>query len=269
MVSDQDDQEKKEIAYWEEQRKKELINNLIVKSYLPQITMTTHRFDAFKVIKGTENAFKMCKEFADETGKSWHPFLTLAGVNGTGKTHLAFAIGWHFILNRQKSVLYYQCERLFKAVTNSFGKQDSGEIIKQCEDVNLLILDDLCAEKKSPWKDATLDALIDFRYVNQLPTVTTTNAAPEDIDQRIASRLAEGNFLILNTPDYRKILSVQRSNGTTDAPRPRYSDVKKIKKKSKYSSNIGGENDEDDGMEGLRIINDLPDRDRNEGLESI
>jgi DNA replication protein DnaC len=249
-----DAEDQKQIAYWEAKRKKDEINNMIVDSHIPQITMHTHRFDTFKTAKGTENAFKMCREFADETGTNWHPFLTLAGVNGTGKTHLAISIGWHFILERQKSVIYFQSERLFKTVRDSFNKQNSQDVIKQCEEVNLLIIDDLAAEKKSPWVDSTLDALVDFRYINGLPTVFTTNAAPQDLDRRIASRLAEGNFLILNGEDYRKVKSTQRSYGTADVS-PRYSDIKIIKKKPDYGGfSTIGDDDNNDGMEGLKSI---------------
>jgi DNA replication protein DnaC len=259
-----DEDEKKEIAYWEAERKKELITDLIIASHLPQITMTTHRFEMFKTSKDTKEAYTMCKDYANETGANWHPFLTLCGINGTGKTHLAFAVGWHFILSRQKSVIYYQSERLFQMVKKSFGKQ-GGDIIKECEDANLLILDDLAAQKSSPWTDATLSALIDYRYVNQLPTVITTNAAPSDIDRRIASRICEGNIQILNTVDYRKTKSIQRANGTAEVS-PRYSDTVKVKKKPKYP--VSGEINQDD-MAGFTDITDLECNDRNEGLESI
>jgi DNA replication protein DnaC len=257
-----DAEEQKQIAYWEAERKKELIADLIIASHLAQITMTTHRFSTFKPDKATKDALSMCKNYADEIGKDWHPFLTLCGINGTGKTHLAFAIGWHFILARQKSVIYYQSERLFQAVKNSFGRQGDQDIIGKCEKVDLLILDDLAAQKSSPWTDATLSALIDFRYINQIPTIITTNAAPDEIDRRIASRLAEGNILVLNTADYRKTKSIQRTNGTAEVS-PRYSDIKLIKKKSKYP--VIGENDEDDGMAGFKNIGD----DGMEGLRSI
>jgi DNA replication protein DnaC len=172
-----------------------------------------------------------------ETGKRWHPFLTFHGDTGSGKTHLALAIGWDFILVRQKSVLYYQCQRLFDTIKSSFGTSGDHELIRKCEAVNLLVLDDIAAEKKSEWTDATLDALIDYRYINGLPTLFTTNSTT--VTPRIDSRLAEGNIITLTSPDFRKIKSDQRAKGVSN-PDPKYSDIKKL--------------NDDDGMAGMRTI---------------
>jgi DNA replication protein DnaC len=224
-------------AEYDEERRLQRIDDLIENSNLPLITKTTRRFDNYKVVAGNKEAYVLAKEFAAETGKRYHHLLTFHGGTGTGKTHLALAIGWDFVLVRLKSVKYYQCQRLFDKIKSSFGTSNDHELIRKCESVNLLILDDIAAEKKSEWTDATLDALVDFRYINGLPTVLTTNET--EITPRIDSRLAEGNIVTLTVPDYRKIKSVQRAKGIPDAS-PKYSDIKS--------------NDSNDGMEGMRSI---------------
>ena len=232
------DEEAKRIAEYDEERRLQRIDDLIEHSHLPLITRSTRRFTNYKVVAGNKEAYTLAKEFVSETGKRWHPFLTFHGDTGSGKTHLALAIGWDFILNRQKSVIYYQCQRLFDTLKSAFGTSGDHELIRKCEAVNLLILDDIAAERQTAWTDATMDALVDFRYINGLPTLFTTNSTA--VTPRIDSRLAEGNIITLTSPDFRKIKSDQRQKGIPDTS-PKYSDIK-------------SNDSNDDGMEGMKSI---------------
>jgi DNA replication protein DnaC len=211
-------------------------NKLIDGSNLPPITQMTHTFEKFHVIDGNREGFKAAREYIGDAVtdspntydySNRQPFLTLHGKCGTGKTHLAFAIGWVMIA-MERSVCYYQVERFLDTLRSSFNKSNTQDgwhedrdyvatqsfekLMKNAETVDLLILDDLGAEKDSDWAGAKLDALIDFRYENQRDTVFTTNLDIKELSPRIASRVGEGNVVKLETPDFRKVKAIQRAN---------------------------------------------------------
>jgi len=228
------DQAEEEMAI--RRQKIERHNQLLDASNLPPITRMTHTFESFHVIDGNREAFKAAKEYIGDavTDKpdsydysNRQSFLTFHGKCGTGKTHLAFAIGWEMVA-MERSVCYYQVERFLDTLRSSFNKSSTQEgwhedrnyvatqsfekLMKNAETVNLLILDDLGAEKDSEWAGAKLDSLIDFRYENQRDTVFTTNLDIKELSPRIASRLGEGNVVNLETPDFRRVKAIQRAN---------------------------------------------------------
>lgn len=210
-------------------------NKLIDASNLPLITQMTHTFEKFHVIDGNRSAFTVAREYIGDAVTdspnnydygNRQPFVTFLGKCGTGKTHLALAIGWQMI-SMERTVCYYQVERFLDTLRASFSKSNNREwhedgyyvadrsfekLMKSAENVGLLILDDLGAQKDSDWADAKLDALIDYRYENQRDTVFTTNLDIQELSPRIASRLGEGNVVKLDTPDFRKVKSIQRAN---------------------------------------------------------
>ena len=198
-----------------------LENERINDSKLPINTKETHTFATFRLLDGNQEAFRLAKEFAyalteqdyDYANSGRHFFLTPCGPPGTGKTHLALAVGWQTLLVRCLEVRYYQCERFLDTLRRSFNDHESGtydEIMDDAEHVKVLILDDLGAEKLSDWAAAKLDSLIDFRYVHHLDTVFTTNLEIRELSPRIASRLSEGNVVKIDAPDFRLVKSIQR-----------------------------------------------------------
>ncbi len=82
------------------------------------------------------------------------------------------------------------------------------EVIEKYSDVDLLLLDDLGAEKQSSWSITTLFLIIDRRLREMLPTVITSNlslgAIKTVLSKRLASRLSESKVIELKLPDYRK-----------------------------------------------------------------
>ena len=82
--------------------------------------------------------------------------------------------------------------------------------MRNAESVEVLILDDIGAQKRTEWETAKLDSLIDYRYEHQSDTVFTTNLDIKDLSPRVASRLSEGNVVKLETPDFRRVKAIQR-----------------------------------------------------------
>jgi DNA replication protein DnaC len=86
---------------------------------------------------------------------------------------------------------------LLRAIRKGFNQpnDDSDKLVKLTEEAQLLVLDDLGAEKPSDWVREQLYVIINRRYENMLPTIITTNCTTKElidkIGQRTVSRIVE------------------------------------------------------------------------------
>ncbi len=55
----------------------------------------------------------------------------------------------------------------------------------------LLILDDLGTQSATPWAREKLYQLFNYRYNAELPTVITSSIMPDELDQRLYSRMSD------------------------------------------------------------------------------
>jgi len=83
------------------------------------------------------------------------------------------------------------------------------ERFDQVRQAPLLVLDDLGTHNATDWAREKLFQILNYRYVNHLPLVVTTNLALEEIDGRIRSRLSDPGSvdrIYIQAPDYRRPL---------------------------------------------------------------
>ena len=185
----------------------QVFTSLVKWSNIPPATQSTHRLVTFVVRAGCEKAHQAAVRFADSE-KREHPFLTLVGKPGVGKTHLAFAVGWEWVESYQK-VKYFQAGELLDYLRRGFHFVSNEEFtdfdqrMSALRDCSLLILDDLGVEQSTGWAQERLDIIINFRYTNEMPTLVTTNLSPDSLAPRIASRLSEGRIVLMEGADYR------------------------------------------------------------------
>lgn len=148
-------------------------------------------FENFKPTPGTDHAFKIAKDFQyNKRG------LLFFGPCGVGKTHLAASIAHREIGKR--TVLFISCPEflmdLREAMANA-NKSKSHQLLNLAKRVELLILDDIGAERASSWVQETFFVLVNYRYEQLLPTILTTNCSLTELEgkltKRITSRLAE------------------------------------------------------------------------------
>ena len=134
----------------------------------------------------------------------------LAGGYGTGKTHLAAAVG-NVRHAAGDSVLFLAVPDLLDYLRSAFdprrGADDSYAVrFERVRSVDLLILDDLGTESSTPWALEKLFQIINHRVGRGLPLVVTTNARPDTIDPRVRSRgyrrLYRDTIFVLIAPDY-------------------------------------------------------------------
>lgn len=181
-------------------------------------TYWTHRLQTFLPREGAEKAYQAALDFA--SGNAGHHFLTLVGERGTGKSHLALGLAWHWLEQLNTRIQYYQVEKLLDWLRDGYQNQDDeartgfSQRIWFLENVPLLVLDDLGAHQSTLWAKAKLDSIIDHRYLYEKRTVVTTNMDPETLDlPRIASRLSEGIVVGLKCSDYRPVKARAREEG--------------------------------------------------------
>jgi len=167
---------------------------------------------------GTEDmTFKNFKEYPDikialtvarDIAIGKQKWLTLLGGVDLGKTHLAIAICREW-LSRGLPARYAYVPILLDELRRGFA--NTGELsydnqFKFFCNVELLVLDDLGTESATPWVQEKLDTIVDYRWVNNLPLVVTSNLAINELPIRIASRLQrfkEGRVVVLDGQEYR------------------------------------------------------------------
>jgi DNA replication protein DnaC len=173
---------------------------------MPVQTIKTHRLETWKH-KGKEDWWAEIQRYAECNCD--YPFVTVFGTVGTGKTHIALAIGWSWVACG-KAVLYYQVEDLLDALRAGYSTWQRGDpegysmILHFAQNVGLLILDDLGAQDEKVWATAKLDQIINSRYINRKPLLVTTNMGLDKLPERIADRLSEGMLIHLTGESYRK-----------------------------------------------------------------
>lgn len=134
--------------------------------------------------------------------------LLLCGSVGTGKSFLAAAIA-NELISRGTPCLMTNFSRIISRISEKFGGDQ-----KYLDDLNrfdLLIIDDLGAERDSEFTWEKVMNVIDARYRAGLPLIVTTNLSPKAIydpsdirRQRVFSRLKEMCiFLEVNGADRR------------------------------------------------------------------
>ncbi len=137
-------------------------------------------------------------------------FLVLAGPTGTGKTHLAAAIGWEWFEDGFR-VVFTRVDDLLDDLRKGYDDNTYHKKLDRVRYCDLLILDDLGTEAARDWGLEKLDRVVDWRYAARVPLVVTTNAKSEDLLPRVASRLGDKSCSVvvqIDAPDARPELGV-------------------------------------------------------------
>ena len=124
--------------------------------------------------------------------------LVLSGGAGTGKSHLLQAIGWELLGKRHIRYVYTPdwLSWLRRSFSNDTPEADFESMYQAYAKVEVLLLDDLGAEKATDWTIEVLGRVVDKRYRDRLPLVVATNKCPTDPDvvRQFGFRLADRLF---------------------------------------------------------------------------
>jgi DNA replication protein DnaC len=106
--------------------------------------------------------------------------LLLYGEAGVGKTHLAVAVLKEIVRRKGGRAIFYETRELLKLVRDTYSTRaelSELDVLQPVLEAELLVLDDLGAEKKSEWVEETLGLVVNTRYSERRLTVFTTNLA--------------------------------------------------------------------------------------------
>ncbi|MBJ7521505.1 MAG: ATP-binding protein [Solirubrobacteraceae bacterium] len=123
--------------------------------------------------------------------------LWLFGDVGTGKTSLAMLVSQQAI-DAGHSVAIYSLPRLLAEIRDTFeadAEHSYVQLLDRLATVDLLHIDDVGAERTSPWVLEQLYAIVNARYEEERAMLITTNLErdelAEQITERTVSRLEE------------------------------------------------------------------------------
>jgi DNA replication protein DnaC len=171
--------------------------------------------------------------------------LFLEGQPGVGKTHLGVAVLKQVIEHTGARGLFYDTRELLRLIRSTYDpsiRTTEIEVLHPVLSTDLLVLDDLGAEKTSEWVDETMNLIVNTRYSERRLTVFTSNYPdiPDEtepnsllfrIGSRMRSRLHEMcEFVVLDAADYRErptnagpddLVAMWKMRGRSSLPSPR------------------------------------------------
>ena len=156
------------------------------------------------------NSLEMAFNQAYHYAKTLNGWLLLRGGYGCGKTHLAAAIS-NYAVEMGVPTLFLTVPDLLDMLRFSYDSEDTTfeNRFHEIRNASLLVLDDFGTQNATGWAQEKLFQIINYRYINKLPLVITTNLNPDNIEPRFRSRLADRELVTdvrINAPDYRRPL---------------------------------------------------------------
>mgnify|MGYP001271914301 FL=1 len=162
-------------------------------------------------------AVKKAREFS-ATFPAGDKGLIFIGPPGIGKTHLAVSVLKELTEKKGIRGVYYDTRSLLSTIKSTYNpvtRASEADVLEEVMGAELLVLDDLGAERLTDWVEETMNLIVNTRYNERLATVFTSNyeGVPdrENIESllvrvgvRMYSRLREMcEFLEFTGPDYR------------------------------------------------------------------
>ena len=134
--------------------------------------------------------------------------VCLAGLPGRGKTHLAMAAAAS-VSAKGYAVLAMRAIDLLSRIRRCYQTQQESDmhVFDLLKTVDLLVLDDVGAEKATDWAQSAMYEIVDSRY-RRKATIYTTNLAGPDLEKKLSPALASRIYgsekvLILEGKDWR------------------------------------------------------------------
>lgn len=153
-------------------------------------------FDAYIKACGVPRIFQNKKDTIDETGS-----VFITGSCGTGKSYASASIIRRFVKNlhcghfippfKNTPIFENVPELLIKirAVFNN-SSQTEEEMLRRYLDTPLLVLDDLGAEKTTPWALQSLYVILNKRGSELRQTIVTSNLSLDEMGDVLSDRIA-------------------------------------------------------------------------------
>jgi DNA replication protein DnaC len=147
-------------------------------------------FTNFIAREGTEKCFKLAQKYVNEF-EAWEgESLLFWGEPGNGKSHLATAVA-NELTAKGKRVVFISMPDLLEKIKATFNRnstESEAEIMRGLQMCDLLVIDDIGAEKVSDWVQEVIFRIVDGRYKKVKPILVTSNLEPKELAERIGKR---------------------------------------------------------------------------------
>ena len=117
-----------------------------------------------------------------------HRSMWIHGSTGTGKTHLGVAILKDGLSKRQNGIFISLAE-LVEEIKSQFGGAAGPDPFEAACKVEVLVLDDIAAERATTFAIDVFSRLVDYRYNWAKQTIFTSNANPADLGTEYGGRI--------------------------------------------------------------------------------
>lgn len=148
----------------------------------------------FGKVKVKDIPDEMMKSVVNQIEKNRKGLYLYSRENGTGKTHISYAIA-KYLFEKGWNVEFCKVGSLLESLRISLRKKDFGEsnalLNKITKVKGLLILDDIGGnEKISEWVLDKLYSIVDYRYEEILPTIFTSNCNYDELALKVGGRIS-------------------------------------------------------------------------------
>jgi DNA replication protein DnaC len=199
---------------WELMRRDARVATLKERSGLSK-RMKGYALDSFNhsISRSTERAFAKVMDYIKDwqVNQAEGRGIYFCGDVGVGKTHLAVAVMNELISRKRVPALFVTVPELLDNMRGAYNDpgRDIDEWMDSVKNAELLLLDDLGAERANDWVRERIFVIVNHRYREELPTIFTSNIGPRDLaaqlGERTASRIiAMCDWISLEGEDYRE-----------------------------------------------------------------
>ncbi|CAL4317705.1 ATP-binding protein [Buchnera aphidicola] len=177
--------------------------NILEKSGIRQLYLNCS-FENYQIKNEKQKKIvKLSKQYAKNFHNSFKNFIFL-GTTGTGKNHLAAAIG-NYLIEKGKKILLITIADLMSNVKKTFNNNNKNfteeKIIHYLSTVDLLIFDEIGIQTESKYEKIILHQIIKRRYSCKKPIGILSNLFfPElkkILGEQIIDRINTNNSLVL------------------------------------------------------------------------
>ncbi|GEL08559.1 primosomal protein DnaI [Salisediminibacterium halotolerans] len=168
----------------EQKRQASFIQSLYIPKEMTEVSFDDFHEDNQSRMKAYTSAMQFCAEV--DPGNNGRG-LYIHGPFGVGKTFLVGAIA-NELADAEITTMIVYAPDFFRELKNGISDGSYQDKLDHVKRAPLLILDDIGAETMSNWvRDDILGAMLQFRMMEKLPTIFTSNFDLDELEMHFAS----------------------------------------------------------------------------------